>query len=186
MGDDTVIFATSREKVQEKLDILKAYCEANGMQINESKTKFMAINGSPMDKVSFMMGAHRVQHCENYLYLGVPITADGKNDSTLKLHIMNKNKEINKLIIFLATNYDAPFTVKKRVVDAAFTSSLLYGCESCLNVSVKPVEKVYMSAIKSLLGVRSSATNDLCIIESGFKPLSGLIKDRQKKFFDKM
>ena len=184
--DDTIIFATSREKVQEKLDILNEYCKANGMQVNESKTKFMAINGSPMDKVSFMMGTHRVRHCDSYLYLGVPITADGHNDSTLKMHLDNKNKEVNKLIIFLAANYDAPFTVKKRVVEAAFMSSILYGCESWLNISLKPAEKVYNSAIKALLGVRPSATNDLCIIEGGFKPLAGLVKDRQKKFFEKM
>ena len=184
--DDTIIFATSREKAQEKLDILNEYCEANGMQINESKTKFMAINGSPMDKVSFMMGTHRVRHCESYVYLGVPITADGRNESTLKMHIENKNKELNKLFIFLAINYDAPFTVKKRVVEAAFTSSLLYGCESWLNVPLKPVEKMYHSAIKALLGVRVSATNQLCLLEGGFKPLVGLVKDRQKKFFKKM
>ena len=66
--DDTVIFATSREKVQEKLNILKEYCSQNGMRVNESKTKFMAINGSPMDKVSFMLGNHRVRHCKSYIY----------------------------------------------------------------------------------------------------------------------
>ena len=184
--DDTVIFATSRERVQEKLNILHEYCERNGMQVNESKTKFMAINGSPMDKVSFMMGNHCVRHCDSYMYLGVPITADGSNVSTLRLHLENKNKELNKLIIFLAINYDAPFTVKKRVVDAAFMSSILYGCESWLNMSLKPVEKVYNSAIKSLLGVRKTSTNQLCLLEGGFKPLAGLVKDRQKKFFDKM
>ena len=184
--DDTIIFATSREKVIEKLNILNEYCVKNGMKVNESKTKFMAINGSPMDKVSFMMGSHRVRHCDSYIYLGVPITADGRNDSTLNMHLENKNKELNKLYIFLAANYDAPFTVKKRVVEAAFMSTILYGCESWLNISLKPAEKMYNSAIKALLGVRSSATNDLCIIEGGFKPLAGLVKDRQKKFFDKM
>ena len=102
------------------------------------------------------------------------------------MHLENKNKELNKLLIFLAVNYDAPFTVKKRVVDAAFMSSILYGCESWLNISLKPVEKVYLSAIKSLLGVRTTATNQLCLLEGGFKPLVGLVKDRQKKFFDKM
>ena len=184
--DDTIIFATSREKVMEKLNILNEYCTENGMKVNESKTKFMAINGSPMDKVSFMMGSHCVRHCESYLYLGIPITADGHNDSTLRMHLENKNKELNKLFIFLASNYDAPFTVKKRVVEAAFMSSILYGCESWLNISLKPVETIYNQTIKALLGVRPSATNSLCIIEGGFKPLAGLVKDRQKKFFEKM
>ena len=63
--DDMIIFATSREKVVEKLNILNEYCINNGMKVNESKTKFMAINGSPMDKVSFMMGCHCVRHCNS-------------------------------------------------------------------------------------------------------------------------
>ena len=184
--DDTIIFATSREKVEEKLNILNEYCINNGMKVNESKTKFMAINGSPMDKVSFMMGSHCVRHCNSYIYLGVPITADGRNESTLKMHLDSKNKELNKLFIFLAANYDAPFFVKRRVMEAAFMSSILYGCESWLNISLKPAETMYNEAVKALLGVRPSAANNLCIIECGLKPLAGLVKDRQKKFFEKM
>ena len=72
------------------------------------------------------------------------------------------------------------------MVEAAFMSSILYGCESWLNISLKPAEKMYNTAIKALLGVRKTATNQLCIIEGGFKPLTGLVKDRQKKFFQKM
>ena len=184
--DDTIIFATSREKVEEKLKILGEYCKNNGMQVNESKTKFMAFNGTPLDKVSFMMSNIRVKHCESYVYLGVPFTSDGRCDSTLKLHLSNKTKELNKLLVFLAVNYDAPFTVKKKVLDAAFMSSILYGCESWLNVSLKPVETMYHSAIKVLLGVRFSTPTQLCVIEGGFQPLIGLVRSRQQKFFKKM
>ena len=44
--DDTVIFASSRNRLIMKLNILDEYCQAYGMQMNESKTKFMVINGS--------------------------------------------------------------------------------------------------------------------------------------------
>jgi hypothetical protein len=184
--DDTIIFATSREKMIEKLKILDEYCKDNGMRINETKTKFMAINGTPMDKVSFIMSDTIVKHCNSYVYLGVPFTADGRSDSSLKAHLNEKNKEVNKLLIFLAVNYDAPFLVKKRVLDAAFMSCILYGCESWLKVSLKPVETMYHSSVKALLGVRVTTPNHLCLIEAGFKPLSGMVKNRQKKFFEKM
>ena len=184
--DDTIIFATSREKVVEKLKILEEYCKENGMRINESKTKFMAFNGTPMDKVSFRMADIVVKHCENYVYLGIPFTADGRSDTSLQMHLNAKNKELNKLLIFFAVNYDAPFVVKKRVLDAAFMSSILYGCESWLKVPLKPVETVYHSAVKALLGVRVTTPNSLCLIEGGFHSISGLVKNRQKKFFEKM
>lgn len=34
-----------------------------------------------------------------------------------------------------------PFLVKKKVFDAAVTTSLLYGCESWLNCDIKAVQK---------------------------------------------
>ena len=44
--DDTVILATSRERLIEKLYILDEFCESHGMIINESKTKFIVIHGA--------------------------------------------------------------------------------------------------------------------------------------------
>ena len=90
------------------------------------------------------------------------------------------------MLIFFATNYDAPFRVKKRVLEAAFLSTILYGCESWLKVSLKPVTAMYMKAVRALLGVRGTTPSNLCLIESGLKPLECLVKKRQKKFFEKM
>ena len=39
-----------------------------------------------------------------------------------------------------------------------------------------------MSAVKSLLGVRSTTTNDVCLIEAGLPALSAIIRSRQAKF----
>ena len=173
--DDTIILATSREKIIE-----------NGMEVNAAKTKLMVINGGPMDKISIVMPDFVFKHCTQYMYLGTIFTADGRADSSLQAHLDFKNKELNKLLIFFSTNYDAPFMVKKRVLEAAFMSSILYGCEAWLNVSLKPVEAMYMKAVKALLGVRITTPNHLCLVEAGLKPLKALIWSRQKKFLDKM
>ena len=103
-----------------------------------------------------------------------------------KLISMQKNKELNKLLIFFATNYDAPFMVKKRVLEAAFMSCILYGSEGWLNVPLKAVATMYMKAVKALLGVRITTPNDLCLVEAGLKPVSAIVKSRQKKFLTKM
>ena len=184
--DDTVILATSREKMSEKLTLLHDYCTTSGMRLNESKTKFMVLNGSPMDKVPFVSSAVVIKHCNSYVYLGVIFTADGRCTSSLQEHLDVKNRELNKLLIFFAVNYDAPFHVKKRVLEAAFLSTILYGCESWLKVPLKPVEVMYMKAVKALLGVRITTPTDLCLLEGGLKPLGSMVKARQKKFFEKM
>ena len=184
--DDTVILATSREKMAEKLKLLDEYCKTSGMRINESKTKLMVINGSPMDKIPFVLSNLVIKHCSSYVYLGVIFTSDGRCSTSLAEHLKNKNKELNKLLIFFATNYDAPFRVKKRVLEAAFLSTILYGCESWLKVSLKPVTAMYMKAVRALLGVRATTPTNLCLVEGGLKPLESLVKQRQKKFFHKM
>ena len=114
-----------------------------------------------MDKIPFVMPNVIVNQCKKYVYLGVVFTDNGRADSSLHAHLDAKNKELNKLLILFATNYDAPFLVKKRVLEAAFMSSILYGCESWLNVSLKPVETMYLKAVKALLGVRITTPNNL-------------------------
>ena len=53
--DDTVIFATSREQLTMKLKILEEYCTEYGMQVNETKTEFMVINGTPKDRETIVL-----------------------------------------------------------------------------------------------------------------------------------
>ena len=184
--DDTVILATSREKMLEKLQLLDQYCLENGMKVNTSKTKLMVINGKPLDKVPLVLSNFIVRACSEYVYLGTIFTADGRTDSSLEAHLESMNKEVNKLLIFFATNYDAPFYVKKRVLEAAFMSCILYGCEAWLNVPLKKVETMYMKAVKAMLGVRITTPNELCLIEAGLRPLNAIVKTRQKKFLTKM
>ena len=125
--DDTVILATSRKELENKLGVLREYCDEYGMQVNESKTQFMVINGTPRDRESIVIGNLTVSHCTSYVYLGVIVTENGSATTSLKAHAAEKKKHLNRLNIFLARNYDAPFFVKRKVFDAAFSSAILFG-----------------------------------------------------------
>ena len=175
----------------QKLDILVKWCDKSGMVINEDKTQFMAFTNNADDKLPIILRLHHgrvvVKHCTEYKYLGAIITSDGKATTRMSKHGTSKEKDMNKLTIFLQTNKNAPYAVKKLVVDACFTASLLYGCESWLGIKPDESLKVmYMKAVKMLLGVRQSTANDTCLIESGYPSLEALIRQRQKKFLDKM
>lgn len=104
----------------------------------------------------------------------------------VKQHIESRKKEFNKLTIFLHANSDAPYSVKKKVVDAAFSTSLLYGCEAWLVAKPREVEVMYRDAIKMLLGVRTSTKNDVALLEAGYPSLEATVRHRQKIFFTKM
>ena len=60
---------------------------------------------------------------------------------------------------------------------------MLYGCEGWLNTSYKELEKLYVSAVNSLLCVRRSTPNDVCLIEAGCLPFKNLVERAQIKFF---
>ena len=90
-------------------------------------------------------------------------------------------------MFFLETNKNAPFVVKKTVVDACFNASLLYGCEGWLGVKPSPtLNSMYMKAIKMMLGVRQSTPNDTCLIEAGYPSLEAAVRQRQRKFLKQM
>ena len=88
--------------------------------------------------------------------------------------------------MFFAKNQDMPFSVKLKVLNVCFLSTILYGCESWLNVSLKPVEKLYCGSIKVLLGVRSTTCNDLCLLELGMPSLQDYVNQKQRDFFQKL
>ena len=157
------------------------------MVINEDKTEFMVINPiNEDDMTSIDIGPVTVKHCKSYTYLGVIFTAEGTLSSMLKEHAKSRQKQLNKLTIFLHANSDAPYSVKKKVVDAAFSTSLLYGCEAWLVAKPREIEVMYREAIKMLLGVRASTTNDIALLEAGYPSLVALVRQRQKIFFTKM
>ena len=190
--DDTVLFATSRTRLIEKLNLLTEWCNRCGMVINEDKTQFMAfVTNDPDDKSPIVLNLHhgvvKVIHCDEYKYLGSIFTSDGKVSSTMLKHTIARTKDVNKLMIFLEANKDAPFKVKKTVVDACFNASLLYGSEGWLGVKPsQTLNTMYMKAIKMLLGVRQSTPNDTCLIEAGYPSLEAAIRQRQRKFISRM
>ena len=190
--DDTVLLATSRERLIEKLKLLVWWCDKSGMVINEDKTQFMAfVTTVPGERKPIVLKLHHgvvwVRHCSEYKYLGAIFTSDGKLSSSLDKHCVAKQKDINKLVIFLEYNKNAPFKVKKTVVEACFNASFLYGCEAWLGAKpTADMKSMYMKAIKMLLGVRHSTPNELCLIESGYPSLEAAIHQRQHRFFERM
>ena len=159
----------------EKVKTLLDYCGEYGMIINEKKTKFMVI-GKHVGTIDPLVVTSsdqnhicKIEHCESYTYLGCIFKNDGRTRTAVKSHVEDKKKHLLKLIMFFAKNQDMPFSVKLKILNASFLSTILYGCESWLNVSLKPVEKLYFGSIKALLGVRSTTCNNLCLLELGIQ-----------------
>ena len=146
----------------------------------------MVFNGIEGDKQPIMVNNVAVVLCEQYVYLGSVITADGSSSTAIKAHAQRVMCQVLKFVTFVEKNNDVPFWIKKKVFTCALMSSILYGCESWLNGDVKPVSKLYMWCVKKLLGVRKTTRNDLCLLEIGCPPLQALVKATQRTFFHKL
>ena len=185
--DDTVILATSREQCVKKLQVVLEFCNQSGMVLNQAKTKFMVINASSGDRnpidIPFEGIIFSIAWCDSYVYLGSIFTCDGKILSAVKNSAMGAKKHFMKFVNFLNKNSDFPFFVKHKVMNSALLSAILYGCESWLIDNIRPMNKLYVSSIKALLGVRQTTSNDACLLELGYPPLKYWVKERQFNFF---
>ena len=111
--DDTVLFATSREKLIQKFQKCQDYCEEYGMSINQKKTQFMVINKRHGDTETIASRGINVKYCNSYTYLGAPITDNGSYLTMIDIHSKDKLKHAIKFYTFLNRNPDVPFSIKK-------------------------------------------------------------------------
>ena len=94
--DDTVLLASTREKMIEKFKVLMNFCEKYGMFVNELKTQFMVINGTAADRYEFTASNVVVKNTKSYIYLGSPFTENGKMNDVIALHAKSRAKDLNK------------------------------------------------------------------------------------------
>ena len=107
--DDTVLLSISREKLINKLSLMKKFCCDYGMKVNESKTKFFVINGTIEDKEVVRIEGLMVESCTQYMYLGSPFTADGSVSSSVKAQATAKMAHVTKFISKLHFYIDVDF-----------------------------------------------------------------------------
>ena len=92
---------------------------------------------------------------------------------------------MNKFRIFCKQNKSMSYSFKKKVFDAVIISSLIYGCETWLNIKMKKIEKIYFDAIRALLDVRESTRKDAMLLETGMPSLKELIYEKTKRYTKK-
>ena len=151
--DDTAIISTSRQACIKKLNLLLSFCSSHGMEVNESKTQFMVINGDTENQTDIVCRNLVVQYCKCYWYLGSPITDDAKPSSVMREHIKAKNKHVLKFVSFLRSNYNMPFIGKRKVAEACILSALLCGVDTWLTSNFRELVVLYNNILSSLYWV---------------------------------
>ena len=181
--DDTVIFATSRDKLQEKLNRLKNSTDSLSMIIHPNKSKYMCVNSN--DTTPILLGNVIINPTDKYVYLGAPIL-NSEIEQQIELQLQQKQAHLLKFTSFLTKNCDSPFHVKRTVWDSALNSAIFYSSETWLTNNLQIIEKSYMSTIKQMLSVRQTTCHDTIQIELGIANAKSLVKDKQVKYLNKL
>ena len=124
-----------------------------------------------------------IKNAEYVALLGSQISSSGNLQYDSNLHMQKRFQAISKFYNFLRSNKLAPIAVKLKVLDACVCSALLHNCETFANKIPQDLKTMYISLIKSCLGVRKNTPNLLVLLESNMRPLEAMIYARQLNFF---
>ena len=186
-ADDTLLISTNRELFTQKCNMLNDKINEKKMKLNMKKSGYMIINGGNIDiKCDIKMKSGWLEYKKSQKYLGVIFTDTGVLKNDINNFLDKKNKDVNvKLASFITNNELAPVMIKLKVVNACINSALTYGCETWGSTPLNQIEFLQRKALRMILDVDKTTSNEIVYMESGYKKLKPSIYKRQLTFFRK-
>ena len=174
-ADDLLILSESAQGLQKMLDTLCVFSENNRLKVNMDKTKVMIFNkcGRHIHR-RFTLGNVKIDTTREYKYLGFKLTPSGEINSGLSDLKDRASKALIKLRKKLGPMFRKyPLTTIK-LFDSLIKPILLYGSDFWGILKMpnnKPLETLFLSFCKQLLGVQKQTTNIGVLLELGLVPL---------------
>lgn len=174
-ADDLVLFAKSKEDLDNLLKTLEVYCKENEIAINTKKTKCMIFNkGGRLMRRAFYLDGVLLENVRSYKYLGFLITPSGEIHTGLKDLRDRAMKAYMKIKHDMGVSFNQNIPTTLSLIDALVKPILLYCADfwGCLKLPKNnPFENLHMMMCKHLLGVQKQTTNLGVLLELGRIPL---------------
>ena len=182
-ADDTTLLSLSRAGLQYLLDRLAAFCTAEGMVVNEAKTKIMVFrpgDKQPKDAVTVTYQGQQLETVESFTFLGIPMFADQRRAAV---------KAVELLVARALKAYGGMWTRARdlgvedypnltRLFDACILSIAGYGCPLLapslpdLNLhEPDAAEAIQLRFLRAVLGVPRWTPKTMLYAETGRTPL---------------
>ena len=175
-ADDLLLLSKSEAGLKNMLSALNSYTEKNGMTLNVKKTKVMIFNkGGRHIRRDIRFGNVKLETTRKYKYLGFMVTPSGEITTGLKdlkdraLRAFMKLK--NKMGILFRKHPQVTIKLFRTLVEPI----LLYASDFWGTLKLpqnNPIENVFLSFCKQLLGVQKQTTNVGVLLELGQFPLT--------------
>ncbi len=187
-ADDLVLFANSEEKLKEMLKVLEDYCNINELVINTKKTKCMTFNkNGRLLARDFHLNGIKLENVRSYKYLGFILTPSGEINTGLHDLRDRGFKAFMKLKRDFGESFNSHVPTSLLIFESLVKPIILYcsdfwGCikrprtGATANMyeymcKYNPIEKLYTSICKQILGVQKQTTNIGVLLEMGLGPL---------------
>ena len=166
-ADDLVLFSKDEEGLQKMLNVLEEYCKENELTINTKKTKCMIFNktGRLLLRPFFLNGV-QLEMVRSYKYLGFLLTPSGELNTGLKDLRDRAFRAFMKIKNDLGSSFNQDVPLVLSLINSLVKPILLYACDfwGCFTLPVSnPIDNLYMSMLKQILGVQKQTTNERLI-----------------------
>ena len=189
-ADDLLLMSKSKAGMDNMLSALGVFSGKNGMTLNIKKTKIMTFNkGGRHIRGRFFFGGEAVETTREYKYLGFLVTPSGEITSGLRDLRDRALRAFCKLKKKMGINFRKRPSITIKLFRSLIEPILLYASDfwGVLKMpSNNPIETLFMSFCKQLLGVQKQSANDGVLLELGQFPLLILAKKRAIKNWVRM
>ena len=189
-ADDILLMSKSKSGMDNMLSALKSFSEDNGMTLNIKKTKVMTFNKNGRHvRETFYFGQDKIETTRQYKYLGFLVTPSGEISSGLKDLKDRALRGFHKLKNKMGATFRQKPTTTIKLFRSLIEPILLYASDfwgTLKMPSNNPIENLFMSFSKQLLGVQKQTMNDGVLLELGLFPLQILAKKRAVKNWVRM
>jgi hypothetical protein len=157
------------------LNALKTYADKNGMTINTKKTQTIIFNKSGHHiRRNFNVGKDKLDSTREYKYLGFMVTPSGEIGTGLKDLKNRALRALSKLKKKMGIYFRKYPTITLKLFRSLIEPILLYASDFWGVLKMpnnNPVENLFMSFCKQLLGVQKQTSNVGVLLELGQIPL---------------
>ena len=184
-ADDILLLSKTEGGLQTMLSSLKTYADENGMTINTKKTKTMVFNaGGRHMRRNFYVGNDKIESTRQYKYLGFLVTPSGEIKSGLTDLKDRAQRALAKMKSKLGSSFRKEPLISFKLFRSLIEPILLYASDFWGVLKMpdnNPVENLFMSFCKQLLGVQKQTTNVGVLLELGQVPLVLLAQKKALK-----
>ena len=174
-ADDTVLFGTDPQSLQNSLNIFSEYCKLWKLNVNYKKTKIMIFGMRNTNNLQFKIGGHIISICSEFKYLGVIFSKSRSFFKTIKHNVEHAKKAMH-LLYKRINNQHIPIDLQIQMFNHTILPILLYGCEIWGFNNIKLIENVQNQFLRTITKLRKSTPIYMLYGELGITPIEVHIK----------